>query len=87
MIRNGVSEGAATQDDFRRVPVVAKDPLAAMMSDEVQAVANEGFRPMVATTPGSPTGPETMARRRALDADGSLEGSRGGSVWDATRHG
>lgn len=72
MMRNGVSEGAATQDDFKRVLVTARDPLAALMTDEVKAVADaDGFRAVIAVPPGTPTGPETMARRRALDADGS----------------
>ncbi len=72
MLRNGVSEDAATQDDFKRIAVIAKDPINAMLSDEVEAVAKaDGFRALLATTPGTPTGPETMARRRALDPEGS----------------
>ncbi len=77
MLRSGVDEDAATQDDLKRVAVLASDPLAALMADEVQAVAKtgeiktDGFRAIFASKPGVPTGPEIMARRRALDADGS----------------
>lgn len=68
LMKKGVTEDAATPDDFKRVAVVAKDQVAAMMSDEVTAAAGEEFRAVVATPPGVPTGFEQMARRRMLNA-------------------
>jgi hypothetical protein len=75
MLRDGVGEDDATQDDLKRVAVMASDPLAALMTDEVFAVAKtDGFRPIFATKPGMPTGPEIMARRRALEAQSKPNG-------------
>lgn len=74
LMRNGVTEDEATQDDFKRVAVVAKDPVSACLSDEVEAIAKaDGMRAIMATKPGVPTGPEIMARRRALDPSGSKQ--------------
>ena len=70
IMRNEASELSATQDDFRRVAVVAKDLIAALMDPAVLAACGAEWRPIVATPPGVATGPEMMARRRALDADG-----------------
>lgn len=70
LMRKGVTEDAATQDDFKRVAVVARDQVAALMSEDVAAAAGEDFRAVVATPPGIETGFEAMARRRAMDATG-----------------
>lgn len=67
LLRNGVNELTAKPDDFRRVPVVATGPLAAVMSGEAAAVAAEGFTILHAATPGVATGPEAMARQRELE--------------------
>lgn len=70
LMKVGASEVTATQDDFRRVAIVAKDQIAAMTDPAVEAACGAEYRPIVATPPGMMTGPEAMARRRALDADG-----------------
>jgi hypothetical protein len=78
MLRDGVGDDAATQDDLKRVAVMATDPLAALMTDEVLAVAKtDGFRAIFASKPGVPTGPEIMARRRALEASSRNDGPNG----------
>lgn len=67
LMRNGVNEDTATQDDYRRVAVVAKDPIGAMTSDEAVAAAGTDFRVVLATPPGVETGMEVMARQRLMN--------------------
>jgi hypothetical protein len=71
MLKEGVSEFEAKTTDFKRVPVEARDPLQAQMSE---AVAKEkGYRVLFAAKPGVLTDPEIMARRRELDAVGHVK--------------
>lgn len=67
LMRKTVTEDNAKQEDFVRVAVQANDQIAAMTHADVTAAAGEEFRPIIATPPGVPTGPEMMARRRAMD--------------------
>ena len=71
MIKNGKHEQTAAIEDYRRVPVTATDPLQAQMSDEVAAVAKDGYYPMLVAKPGVLTGPEMQARARAFEASGT----------------
>lgn len=65
LVKRSANEMSAKSDDFKRIEVQAADPVAAMLSDEVQK--QKDFRPMCATKPGILTDPEIMARRRELD--------------------
>ena len=67
MIKNGVSEFTALPDDFRRVPVVAQDPMKAQMDPGVLAAEAEGYRCMLASRPGIQTQAEVLARVRLYD--------------------
>jgi hypothetical protein len=69
MLKNGKHEATATIEDYRRVPVMASDPLQAQMSDEV--AAQEGYYPLRVSRPGELTGPEMQARARAFEASDS----------------
>lgn len=70
LMRKGVSEDAAKPEDFKRVPVVAKDQVQALLDDNVRKEAGDDFHVVLATLPNSPTGPEMMARRRVMDQSG-----------------
>jgi len=65
MLKKGVSELTAGEDDFLRVPVQADQPIAALMKDEVQN--HKTHRPLFAARPGVMTDPEIMARRRTME--------------------
>lgn len=66
MIRKGKHPGNCAQDDYKRVPVSAENPLQAMMSDEV--TREKDFVAQSAVPPGMMTDGEINARRRAMDA-------------------
>ena len=65
MLRLGVSPLTALPGDFKRVPIVATDPLAAQLSDEVRK--ETGYITLFAAKPGVLTDPEVHARRREMD--------------------
>ena len=67
MLKQGVSEFTATPDDFRRVPVVAADPIKAQQDPDVLAAEQEGYTVMLASRPGIQTQAEVLARGRLYD--------------------
>jgi hypothetical protein len=65
--KSGKTDQASEPEDYRRVSVVATGPLQAMMSDEVQKAAGEGYDVLFTAQPGVLTGPEVLARQRSLE--------------------
>lgn len=67
LIKRNISSLTAKPGDFKRIPVVATDPLAAQMSDEV--IKEKEWLPLFAAPPGVLTDPEIQARQRELSAE------------------
>jgi hypothetical protein len=66
LIRRSANEMSATPASFKRVAVLAPDPLAAMMSEEVRREGKD-WRPICATKSGILTDPEVNARRLEME--------------------
>ena len=71
MVKNGKNPESAGIEDFRRVPVMATDPLQAQMSDEVEAAKKDVYYPILPGKPGVLTDPEMRARARSFEASGT----------------
>lgn len=67
LLKKDVSEMAAKPEDFKRVAVVAPDPLRAQQTEEVAKVIKEGYRPLAAVPPMVQIDAEIHARRRAIE--------------------
>lgn len=65
LLKDGVSESSALPPDFKRIPVEASSPHAALIDDSVSK--EKGWRPLFATKPGVVTDPEMLARQRELN--------------------
>jgi hypothetical protein len=68
MLKDGVNDLIAKTADFKRVPIEAEAPFAAMTHPDVQAAA-KGFRVLFAVPPGVATEPEIHARRREMEGE------------------
>ncbi len=78
MLPVGVSPLAAKPEQFRRVPVEAKDPLAARLHDDVTKAAAEapGYEVLFTARPGEETDLEMRARARVQDEVFPLDRSK-----------
>lgn len=67
MLKPGKSQMDCTPADFERLPVEARDPLSAQMSEVIREKAKEGYTVLFAAKPGQLTDPEMHARSRASE--------------------